>query len=299
MITPTNAPLRRESLTGLPAAGSPAAIAQSITGRSYISWSQVQQYQMCPRAFEFKYVLKAEPNFVPSSLIFGSAMHEAFAQVHTSQLEGIPIPTPEELNQRLSNAMNSTLLPIRYTKTESATQLHSLGGRMIDAFLASPEAQPLGTPVCIEDRVSGIIDPLIPPIEGKTDFVRSTDEGLILRDYKTTKSKWNLDKVEEAAPQLRLYAALLDHELDGWKKVVGIEFVTVTKAKTPIVQLHQVHSRPESIGACVSQIGEVWRGIESGVFPTRPGWPCKSCPFASQCPAAIGTHSTVDGADEP
>ena len=163
---------------------------------------------MCLRAFEFKYVLKAEPNFVPSSLIFGSAMHEAFAQVHTSQLEGIPIPTPEELNQRLSNAMNSTLLPIRYTKTESATQLHSLGVRMIDAFLASPEAQPLGTPVCIEDRVSGIIDPLIPPIEGKTDFVRSTDEGLILRDYKTTKSKWNLDKVEEAAPQLRLYAAL-------------------------------------------------------------------------------------------
>ena len=109
MITPTNASLRRESLTGLPAAGTPAAIAQSITGRPYISWSQVQQYQMCLRAFEFKYVLKAEPNFVPSSLIFGSAMHEAFAQVHTAQLEGIPIPTPEELNQRLSNAMNSTL----------------------------------------------------------------------------------------------------------------------------------------------------------------------------------------------
>ena len=105
--------------------------------------------------------------------------------------------------------------------------------------------------------------------------------------------------MEEAAPQLRLYAALLDHELDGWKKVVGIEFVTVTKAKTPLVQPHLVRSRPESIGACVSQIGEVWRGIESGVFPTRPGWPCKSCPFASQCPAAIGTHSTVDGADEP
>ena len=60
MITPTNASLRRESLTGLPAAGTPAAIAQSITGRPYISWSQVQQYQMCPRAFEFKYVLKAE-----------------------------------------------------------------------------------------------------------------------------------------------------------------------------------------------------------------------------------------------
>ena len=59
---------------GQPAAASnsstatPAMIAQSITGRPYLSWSQTQQYQMYPRAFEFKYVLKAAPAFVPSSL---------------------------------------------------------------------------------------------------------------------------------------------------------------------------------------------------------------------------------------
>ena len=68
MNTSLHALARREDSARLPAAGTPAAIAKSITGRSYLSWSQVQSYQMCPKAFEFKYVLNAEPAFVPSSL---------------------------------------------------------------------------------------------------------------------------------------------------------------------------------------------------------------------------------------
>ena len=280
-----------------PSTATPAMIAQSITGRPYLSWSQTQQYQMCPRAFEFKYVLKAAPAFVPSSLVFGSAMHEAFAKVHEAQMEGAPAPISSDLAQGVASVLQGEALPIRYSKLESAETLNALASRMIDAFVVSPAAQPDGRPICIEDRTAGIIDPAIPPIEGKVDFVRITKDGLILRDYKTTKSKWNADKVEEAAPQLRLYAALLDRELESWRKVVQIEFVTITKAKTPIVQLHQVHSRAESVQGCIDQIGQVWRGIQSGVFPTRPGWPCKTCPYAAQCPASIAP-TTSDGSDE-
>lgn len=158
---------------------------------------------------------------------------------------------------------------------------------MVDAFLAAPESKLEGQPVCIEDRASGITDPQIPPIEGKVDFVRLTKDGLVLRDYKTARSKWNPDKVEEGAPQLRLYATILNDQLDGGRRIAGLEFVTVTKVAKPVVTLHAVELRQESAQACIDQIGAVWDGIRRSVYPTRPGWPCKTCSYASKCPAAI------------
>ena len=117
-----------------PSTATPAMIAQSITGRPYLSWSQTQQYQMCPRAFEFKYVLKAAPAFAPSSLVFGSAMHEAFAKVHEAQMEGAPAPTAGELTQGVAAVLQGEALPIRYSKLESAETLNALASRMIDAI---------------------------------------------------------------------------------------------------------------------------------------------------------------------
>ena len=290
---PTAKTPRRNPTDGVSSSGVEAE-AMSITDRPYLSWTQVSSYQQCPRAFAFRYVEHAEPDFVPSSLLFGSAMHEAFARVHECDMEGLPIPSSEELAGKVSNLLGASLLPVKYSKGESAETLHALGIRMVEAFLASPESKPEGQPVCIEDRASGSIDPQIPPIEGKVDFVRLTKDGLVLRDYKTARSKWNADKVEEAAPQLRLYATILDQQLDGWRRITGIEFVTVTKAVKPVVTTHEVPMRKESVQACIDQIGQVWDGIRKSVFPTRPGWPCKTCPYASKCPAAIKPAGAFD-----
>ncbi len=289
-----DAKVKATEFTPPPSPSTPSAEALSITGRPHLSWTQVSSYQQCPRAFAFKYVERAEPDFVPSSLLFGSAMHEAFAKVHECDMEGLPCPSSAELAGKVSNLLGASLLPVKYSKGESAETLHALGQRMVDAFLASPEARPEGQVVCVEDRTSGVIDPQIPPIEGKVDFVRLTKDGLVLRDYKTARSRWNPDKVEESAPQLRLYATLLDRELDGWRRITAMEFVTVTKAAKPVVTTHAVAMRQESVQACIDQIGQVWDGIRKGVFPTRPGWPCKTCPYASKCPAAIKPAGATD-----
>lgn len=278
---------RQRPTEGVLTGGSAEDEALSITGRPYISWTQVASYQLCPRAFAFRYVDHAQPDFVPSSLLFGSAMHEAFAKVHECEMEGLESPCSDDLAAKVTQALDATSLPVKYSKGESTESLHELGQRMVDAFLASRESKPDGQPVCIEDRVSGVIDSQIPPIEGKVDFVRLTKDGLVLRDYKTSRTRWNADKVEEAAPQLRLYATIMNQQLHGWRTIDALEFVTVTKAAKPIVTLHSVELRRESLQACIDQIGAVWEGIRKSVFPTRPGWPCKSCPFTSRCSAAI------------
>ncbi len=285
---------RSRSTDGVLSVASPAMEAQSITGRPYISWTQVASYQLCPRAFAFRYVEHADPDFVPSSLLFGSAMHEAFAKVHECDMEGLAIPCSDDLAAKVTQALDASSIPVKYSKGESAESLHALAQRMADAFLSSPESEPEGQPVCIEDRASGVIDSQIPPIEGKVDFVRLTSDGLVLRDYKTTRSRWNADKVEESAPQLRLYATIMNQQLDGWREIEALEFVTVTKAAKPVVTLHPVEMRHESVQACIDQIGAVWEGIRKSVFPTRPGWPCKTCSYASKCPAAIKPAGALD-----
>jgi hypothetical protein len=64
-------------------------LAKSITDRPYLSWSQCQTYQLCPKKFCFQYVEQAEPEFTPSSLVFGSAIHSAISFHHEAQLEGV------------------------------------------------------------------------------------------------------------------------------------------------------------------------------------------------------------------
>lgn len=285
----TPSPTLRE---GVLAAASSCPSPESITGRAYISWSQVSSYQLCPKAFEFKYVLRAETAFVPSSLVFGTAFHDAVARVAQADLEGAPRPSAEELASGVGQQLRASSVPLKLAKGESLESLDALAGRMLVAYLASPESHVEGTSICIEDVARGVVDSAVPLVEARVDHVyQRTDGSLVVRDVKTTRTKWSEDKVAESAPQLQLYSMLLDRELDGVGKVESLEFLTVTKAAKPVVRLHQLPARRDgndSNDGLVDQLRSVWHGIESGVFPARPGWPCRSCPFNDRCPAAIG-----------
>jgi hypothetical protein len=45
----------------------------------------------CPRKFAFLYVEKASADFIPSSLIFGGAIHSALELYFRSRLEGLEV----------------------------------------------------------------------------------------------------------------------------------------------------------------------------------------------------------------
>jgi len=268
---------------------------EAITGRSHISFSQVSCYQSCPKAFEFKYVLRADPAFVSSSLIFGTAFHEAVAQTSQADLEGAPRPSVVELAATVGQQLRAPSVPLQLARGESLESLNALASRMLTAYLASPESHVHGTSICIEDVVRGVVDPSVPVVEARVDHVYQRPDGsLVIRDVKTTRIKWSEDKVAESSPQLQLYAMLLDRELVGLGKVEALEFLTVTKAAKPVVRLHQVPVAKDGCRNLVDQLRQVWHGIHSGVFPARPGWPCKTCPFNDRCPATIKPSGAFD-----
>jgi len=64
------------------------ASAVTITGRDYVSWSQLDVMRRCPQRFYLQYVEDTMPQFVPSSLVFGGAVHSALEAFYQGRLEG-------------------------------------------------------------------------------------------------------------------------------------------------------------------------------------------------------------------
>jgi PD-(D/E)XK nuclease superfamily len=67
----------------------PNRLAEQITGRTYLSHSQISTMRSCPRKFAFLYVEKALGDFIPGSLIFGGSIHSALEHHFRARLEGL------------------------------------------------------------------------------------------------------------------------------------------------------------------------------------------------------------------
>ena len=220
----------------------PAELARSITGRDYMSWSQAQSYLMCPRAFAFKYVEGVEPDFTPSSLVFGGALHDCLAEHHRAQLEGVEVPSVEDHKARVDEALSSAEPELRLGASETHDSLIDLTGRMMESFIGSEFSAPTGAVVAIEEHCRGVVSDEIPPVEGYVDLVTLHDDVLTITDYKSSRTAWNEAKVRESAGQLLLYSMLQSDAPDSSDSCSGVklQFVTLTKAKKPVVAAHPV-----------------------------------------------------------
>ena len=95
MITVMDRPVRAPA-PPQPPLRPPNRLAEQITGRPYLSHSQISLMRTCPRKFAFQYVENAPKDFLPSSLLFGGTIHHALELYFRAMLEGLAV-TPEAL----------------------------------------------------------------------------------------------------------------------------------------------------------------------------------------------------------
>ncbi len=272
----------------------PNRLAERITGRTYLSHSQLYCMRSCPRKFAFQYVERAPADFVPSSLIFGGSIHAALELYFRARLEGLNC-THEALLAAYHDAwwrqkeQNGTDLPVRFNKDETYDTLHALADRMITAFLASSLASPKGVIVGVEEELRVILDPDLPDLLARVDLVIETDNSLHVVDFKTSRSKWTEQKAEESSEQLLLYSQSVDRMSRHLGVPVKLHFAIITKAKTPAVQLIPVSVQPERVTGIKESVRQVWDAIQTGNFyPSPSPQNCVTCPFRSRCPVFGG-----------
>jgi len=255
----------------------------SLTGRDYLSFSSISLYRRCPLAWRFRYVDHLPEDRIRSSLAFGGAIHAAIEHWFRERLAGEPEPGVDELLEAFWAAWHDRQegAQIDYAQAENASTIHSLASRVLEVFITSPLARPAGTIIGVEEELRGPVIPGVPDLLARIDLLVETDERLIVVDFKTAKCRWGPTSAEEQAEQLLLYATLAERLVP--EKPLQLQYVVLTKAKSPAVQVVTVPADAQRIGRTLRTVRSIWQAMQAGhVYPV-PSSACRWCPFRRPC----------------
>jgi putative RecB family exonuclease len=270
---------------------SPSAntIAQEMTGRDYISFSAISTFCQCPLKYAFKYIEGLTEETVSSNLVFGRGVHAAAEHHFNELMSGAPAPDQESLLTAFWDAWRCAAEEgaIKFGKGEDHATMHQLADRVLSAFWVSDLAQPVGRVIGVEEELRGNLVPGVPDFLARIDLLIETDDALIVRDFKTSRSRWREGQAENQAEQLLLYSELARQLAPG--KPLRLEFAVFTKTKVPTVELHSVIHDPRRISRTKRIIERVWQAIESRLYyPSPSAMNCPGCPFRKPCRAWQG-----------
>ena len=272
--------------TSTAAAAHPNGLAQAITGRRCVSYSQVSGYQRCSRQFQYRYVDHLVPECVPSSLAFGSAIHTAVQAQFEARMSGSKSPGIKGLLEAFQGGWRETIgdVPVRYNKDQDENSVRELADRMLRAFLAHGISKPRGEIIGIEEPILASIDPDLPDVLARIDLVTVTKSHVSVVDFKTAKYRWNGSKIIESKPQLALYGELAAPIAQDYRLPVRLHFAVLTKAKATAVNVDTLADDPDDLDRIKEAFGQAWHGIQAGVFVANPSpMNCTTCPYKTTC----------------
>ena len=288
----------------IPCASGPATASedQSQAQRSqpdlppHLSWSQIDTMRRCPRKFAYVYVEQAEPEFIASSLLFGSALHTAIEAHYQALLDGQPLGREQLMaifqdhwqqgDQRFPD------IPVKFNKNEDEAGLSERARGMLDALLASDIATPQGEILAIEERARVTLRDDLPPLVARLDLIWHDAEAVHVVDFKTARSRWGPEKVREGADQLNIYHRAAQPLANSLDLPLKLHFAVLTKAKKPAAQVLDVPAIQEGDDRLIQTVEQVWSAMKAGNFYANPSpMNCSTCPFRKHCPAHAGTDA--------
>jgi putative RecB family exonuclease len=268
------------------AARSPPAITSKTW--DHLSHSAIQLYRTCPLRFFFRYVRGLPEKTVSANMVMGGAIHAALEAHYRELLCGRDPLTLDDLLAAFWEHWESQAgIEIRFNKGEDVNEVGRVAERILRAFQGSKLARPEGTIIGIEESVRGSVVPGVPELVARIDLILETASTIRVVDFKTARSSWGCEHLEDASDQLLLYHELLKPLAAG--KPMQLEFAVFTKTRVPDIALHQVQADARQIERTKRVTERVWKGIELGLFYPNPSpLNCPTCPYRSACRAWTG-----------
>ena len=226
---------------------------------------------------------KIPEEVIGSALVFGSAVHSAVERHFQRLLETGSPPAIEELLSSFDDCWQSfDTDKIKYGRGDDAASMRELAGRMLKAFQEHEFSSPDGTIVAIEESMRGQFAEGVPDVLARIDLAIQHDDELVLTDFKTSRSRWSAEQAQNNAEQLLLYADLAGRVLDGRK--IRLQYAVVTKAKTSVMEVHEVEFDANRLNRTKAVFTEVWKAIDGGViYPAPSPVNCHSCGYKTAC----------------
>ena len=116
---------------------------------------------------------------------------------------------------------------------------------MLGVFTVSDLARPEGQIVGVEEELRGELSPECPDLLARVDLLLAEDDALVVRDFKTARSRWSAGKLDCSSDQLLIYHELAKPLADG--KPLRLEFVVLTKTQQPAVEIYSITPEPQRL----------------------------------------------------
>ncbi len=265
-----------------------STVSLDAPARDYISFSAIRTYQSCPLRYFFKYVAGLPERSTSASLVFGSALHRALEFHFREIMAGSEPPVVERLMAEYQEGWRERDGGfIRFGSSETRAGLDALADRMLTKFHGSEVAVPQGRILAIEETLRGCTIPGLPDLLARLDLIVEEPDALVINDWKTARSRWSAEQVEESAEQLLLYADLARELAPG--KALRIQFAVLTKTKVVTIETHAMRVESRQLSRTKKMVERVWKAIEGEHFyPSPSPMNCPSCAYRDVCRAWCG-----------
>ncbi|MCC6523791.1 MAG: PD-(D/E)XK nuclease family protein [Polyangiaceae bacterium] len=243
------------------------------------SASQLVAYVMCPRTYEYSYVLGLEPEFRSLALVVGSAMHATIGWWHAERLAG-RVPALVAVERVLEADLLAETLGAKVRwKDQTPESLEADAKRLLRVYLTRFGDMPVATveEAFTVELASDETGEVFRPLRGYLDLRRQDD---VVVELKTAAKGWDeFDLVRH----LQVGAYLHAEHMCGVERPT-LEVVVMVKLKRePRIETYSV-SR-----TCAEN--RWWRGaataIESAIlarqFPPKPSPLCRECEYERAC----------------
>jgi putative RecB family exonuclease len=264
----------------------PKQEAELLTGRPYLTYSEIKTFQTCPLRWHYQYVEKAKPEQLSSAMLLGSSVHAAVQMFFQSKLSAEQPPSIEQMMEayRANWQRESDGIPIQYGKGQTVQSLEATARRMLERFLASIYAQPKEEIIGIEESFKVHLADDLPDLAGRVDMVTYANGELIVTDYKTARSMWAEETAEDHGEQLVLYSQGMEPIARELKATIRVQFVIITKAKEPKLEAREVTINADRFDRSRAITRQIFKAMCRGtIYPNPSPMNCSGCSFQNRC----------------
>jgi len=256
----------------------------------YWSQSRVNLFLTCSLKYAFSYVYKVQPEFEPSALAFGSAVHNCLTLLALHQKDGHPLDagSAEDLFSTIWQRQLTEDRPLRFKESESGDSMLEKGRKIIGVFHQNMPgdgdrilsvAEALAVPV-IDQAGAILTDPLIAEMDV---LVAKPDGSKVIRDWKTASRK----RTDHGSPETNADTQVLALSyafMQQYGELPSFEYQVVTKTDKPAFQVVKAKATVKGMQRLIETIKVIDRGVKNDCFLPADGcWACSDCQFGSAC----------------
>jgi putative RecB family exonuclease len=251
--------------------------------RPHWSYSQLSQFMRCPLQYFFERILKLPKPFLPSSLVMGSAVHQALAEYHRCLQANQP-SSKEQVGTAFLTAWNEAERerPIQYRSGDNRSKLVAQGQALLELYQDQPPPQDI---LAVEQSMMVPLENsrgqfLEKPLVAVVDLLHREGENLVVNEFKTSGRRFTDSEVDTGL-QASAYVHAVQQRYD---ETARVRYTILLKTKTPAIQSLETIRTDYDLG----RLGDIAESIERAIaseafYPIESPMNCSGCPFFLPC----------------